>query len=189
MSTTTHTDTPKDTGAPTPGAERKANPLWNPYVAGVGLGLTLLLSFVTLGVGLGASAAVARVGTVAAHSVAPVAVEENEYMGQWLQGGSPLLYYLVFMAVGVLVGGLISAWASYRIRPGIERGPRLSRPSRLVLAIVGGLIVGFASRLAMGCTSGQALTGGALLLSGSWAFMLAVFGGAYGVAWFVRRAW
>ena len=40
-----------------------------------------------------------------------------------------------------------------------------------------------------GCTSGQALTGGALLNLGSWAFMMCVFGGAYAVAWFFRRQW
>jgi hypothetical protein len=40
-----------------------------------------------------------------------------------------------------------------------------------------------------GCTSGQALTGGALLNLGSWAFMMCVFGGAYAVAVFFRRQW
>ena len=41
--------------------------------------------------------------------------------------------------------------------------------------------------LARGCTSGQALTGGALLNAGSWAFMMCVFGGAYAVAWFFQE--
>jgi hypothetical protein len=40
-----------------------------------------------------------------------------------------------------------------------------------------------------GCTSGQALTGGALLNLGSWAFMMCVFGGAYAVALPFRRQW
>jgi hypothetical protein len=43
--------------------------------------------------------------------------------------------------------------------------------------------------LTRGCTSGQALTGGALLSVGSWAFMFSVFGGGYALAYFVRRAW
>jgi hypothetical protein len=37
--------------------------------------------------------------------------------------------------------------------------------------------------------SGQALTGGALLNAGSWAAMMCIFGGAYGLAWFVRKLW
>lgn len=174
----------------TPVAARDAPaPYWNPYLAGVGLGLTLLLSFVTLGAGLGASGGIARCGAAAAHVVAPQAVEVNPYMKDWFEGGSPLSYYLVFMALGSFVGGLLSAWTAGRIRPSVERGPRSSRAQRIALAAAGGAIVGFASRLAMGCTSGQALTGGALLLVGSWAFMLAVFAGAFGFAWFVRRQW
>jgi hypothetical protein len=167
----------------------RPEPLWNPYMAGIGLGLTLLLSFVTLGAGLGASAGLARTGAELVHQIAPETVESNAYMGRWFEDGSPLRYYLVFMAGGVILGGLISAWAGRRIRPMVERGPRISGKNRLLLAILGGVLVGFASRLAMGCTSGQALTGGALLLTGSWIFMLMVFAGAYGFAWFVRRAW
>jgi len=60
---------------------------------------------------------------------------------------------------------------------------------RLGYALVGGVIVGFASRLAQGCTSGQALSGGALLLTGSMVFMLCLFAGGYATAWFVRRQW
>jgi hypothetical protein len=60
---------------------------------------------------------------------------------------------------------------------------------RLGYALAGGVIVGFASRLAQGCTSGQALSGGALLLTGSIVFMLCVFAGGYAAAWFVRRQW
>jgi hypothetical protein len=164
-------------------------PFWNPYMAGVGLGLTLLLSFISLGAGLGASGSIARTSSTLAHKVAPSFIEENSYFGEWFQGGSPLAYYLVFMTVGVFFGGLLSAWAARRIRPSVERGTRISRGGRLTLAILGGVLVGFASRLAMGCTSGQALSGGALLLSGSWVFMLAIFAGAYGFAWFVRKEW
>jgi hypothetical protein len=49
--------------------------------------------------------------------------------------------------------------------------------------------MGFGAKLARGCTSGQALTGGALLNVGSWAFMLAVFAGGYAMAYVMRRQW
>jgi hypothetical protein len=49
--------------------------------------------------------------------------------------------------------------------------------------------MGFAAKLTRGCTSGQALSGGAVMSVGSWAFMLSVFGGGYAVAWFLRRQW
>ena len=40
-----------------------------------------------------------------------------------------------------------------------------------------------------GCTSGQALTGGAILNVGSLVFMGAVFAAAYALAYFVRKEW
>ncbi len=40
-----------------------------------------------------------------------------------------------------------------------------------------------------GCTSGQALVGGAELSIGSWAFMFSIFAGGFAVAYFVRRQW
>jgi hypothetical protein len=43
--------------------------------------------------------------------------------------------------------------------------------------------------MSRGCTSGQALSGGALMSVGSWIFMLCVFAGGYAVAYFVRRQW
>jgi uncharacterized membrane protein YedE/YeeE len=164
---------------------------WNPYFAGVALGLVLLASFVVLGAGLGASGAIARVGAAAAHLVAPQAVEANPYFAPWYAEGHPLRHYLVFMAIGIFFGGLAAALSAGRRerRMILERGPRASAATRAILAVAGGLLAGFSSRMAGGCTSGQALTGGALLLAGSWAFFLSVFAGAFGSAWFVRRQW
>ncbi len=59
----------------------------------------------------------------------------------------------------------------------------------MVYAFIGGMTMGIGSRLARGCTSGQALTGGALLSVGSWVFIIAVFLTAYAVAYFVRKEW
>ncbi len=167
----------------------EAQRYWNPYVAGFGLGLTLLVSFVALGVGLGASGSTARLAASAAHALAPQAVERNGYLGPWFEGGSPLSNYLVFMSVGTLLGGLLSALFARRVEVAVERGGRISTPARLALALAGGLLVGFASRMAAGCTSGQALTGGALLLGGSWAFLVAVFAGGFLIAPLVRKEW
>ena len=56
-------------------------------------------------------------------------------------------------------------------------------------AFIGGGFMGYGARMARGCTSGQALSGGAVLSVGSWAFMFAVFAGAYALAYFVRKLW
>lgn len=166
-------------------------PAWSPYFAGLGLGVTLLLAYWFLGTGLGASGGVARFSAWVWHAALPGHVEGSAYFGKWFQSGGPhvLQYYLVFMIIGVFVGGLLSALGSRRIQPMIERGPRISAKNRLWFALGGGVLVGFASRLARGCTSGQGLTGGALLFTGSLVFLACMFIGGYAVAYFVRREW
>ena len=46
----------------------------NPYLAGIGLGLVLLASFLIMGKGLGASGAASRLGVSAVDTLAPVGV-------------------------------------------------------------------------------------------------------------------
>ena len=166
-------------------------PIWSPYFAGFGLGVTLLLAYWFLGTGLGASGGVARFSAWVWHALLPGHVEGSAYFGKWFQPGGPhvLHYYLVFMVVGIFLGGLLSALGSRRIQPMIERGPGISAKGRLWFALGGGVLVGFASRMARGCTSGQGLTGAALLLTGSLVFLACIFIGGYAVAYFVRREW
>jgi uncharacterized membrane protein YedE/YeeE len=128
---------------------------------------------VTLGAGLGASGGISRIGASLSMCVSPAHTLGSDYFGKW--GDRPLNYYLVYMFAGVFIGALFSALLANRVRFQVERGAASSITRRLGLALAGGLIAGFASRLAQGCTSGQALSGGALLLTGSIVFMLCLF--------------
>lgn len=167
-------------------------PYWNPYVAGVLLGLVLLGSFVIMGFGLGSSGAVTRLGVGAAHLVAPEAVENSPYMAKYVTGPSHILdNWLVFLVLGVFLGGLVGAYSGGRLKMEVVRGKGggVTPRGRIGLAILGGILMGVAARFSRGCTSGQALSGGALLSVGSWVFMMAVFAGGYLMAPFVRRQW
>ena len=161
----------------------------NPYLAGVGLGLVLLSAFVVMGRGLGASGAFTATVTWLLNAVAPGYVASREFLATRLNDGHPLKEWLVFEVLGVLAGAFVSALLAGRLARGIEKGPRVTAARRLAFAFTGGAIAAVGAALARGCTSGQALTGGSLLNLGSWVFMLAVFGGGYGIAWFVRRQW
>lgn len=162
----------------------------NPYLAGIGLGLVLLAAFVLVGRGLGASGAFASGAATVATLIAPDATHNNAYFARYLSGdGKPTVDWLVIELTGVIIGGLVSASLAGRLHVTIERGPRINDPTRLVFAFAGGAIMGVGAMLARGCTSGQALTGGALLSVGSWLFILAAFAAAYAVAPFLKRAW
>lgn len=165
-------------------------PYWNPYVAGVLLGLTLLATFVVAGQGLGASAFPKRAFAVVTNTVAPEWTAANPLLGSYVaNGANPLRNWLVVEVIGVFFGGLIGAVSAGRFKATVEKGPRISTKGRMWYAFAGGIIMGFGAALARGCTSGQALSGGASLATGSWLFMLMVFAGGYSVAYFVRRQW
>ncbi|PKK89795.1 MAG: hypothetical protein CVV64_12660 [Candidatus Wallbacteria bacterium HGW-Wallbacteria-1] len=160
---------------------------WNPYLCGVLLSLTLLGSYLILGTGLGASAGLARFGAWCELAIAPARTLSSEYFGNW--GKSPLNYYLVFMFIGTFFGGLTGCAMAGNFSWRIEKGASCKPRMRLLLSLVGGILVGFASRLANGCTSGQALSGSGALLTGSMVFLICIFVGGYGAAWFFRRQW
>ncbi|OFZ22325.1 MAG: hypothetical protein A2X94_01895 [Bdellovibrionales bacterium GWB1_55_8] len=163
---------------------------WHPYVAGVALGLVLLSSLVLMSKGLGASGAAHRLGVAALNSVASSHVDASAAMsGFKADGASPLDDWLIFEVLGALLGGWVAAYSAGRLKLGIQKGPNVSTKKRLVLALTGGIIMGIAARLARGCTSGQALTGGAMLSAGSWLFMFSVFAGGYALAKLTRRQW
>jgi len=166
-------------------------PYSNPYLAGIGLGLVLLAAYVIMGRGLGASGAFSSMIAAGVQTVAPEHAANNSFFGEYLGDGTtnPLKDWLVFEVLGVFVGGLISGLFAHRIKRTVEKGDRVSVRSRLIYAFVGGALMGIGAKLARGCTSGQALSGGAILNFGSWAFMIMVFAGAYATAYFVRRQW
>jgi hypothetical protein len=186
---------------PAPLPVSDAKPYWNSYAAGAALGLVLLSAFVFTGRGLGASGAMTRMAAYSlqkveaavlggTHAEASTLARQNAYTGQYVGGtADPFDDFLVYMFVGVLVGGFLSGVGARRIGFEVVHGSNTTMRRRLVLAALGGFISAYGARLARGCTSGQALTGGATLALGSWIFMLAVFAGGYGIAWFVRKEW
>ncbi len=169
---------------------RTAQPYMNPYLAGIGLGLVLLAAFVLIGRGLGASGAFNSTIAWLLSLLAPSYARANPFLAPYLEGDShPLKAWLVFEVAGVLVGALVSGLLAARVGVAVEKGPRVSVATRLALAFLGGGLMAWGAALGRGCTSGQALSGGALLNLGSWVFMMCVFGGAYAVAFLVRRQW
>lgn len=164
-------------------------PFWSPLAAGIVLGLALLLTFVITGHGLGASGFVTRFAAQANDWVAPQATAENAYFGPFMKAGAPLMSWITWEVVGVLIGAWLGAKGAGRISVKVERGPRASSGSRLGYALIGGALVGFGARLARGCTSGVGLSGGATLAVAGFVFLIGFFAAGFAVSYFMRRAW
>lgn len=170
--------------------KRATKPFINAYLAGILLGIVLFLAFFITGNGLGASGGLNRVVVFFEDALVPDHVDNTPYLASMAGGNTnPLDSWVVFITLGTVIGGFLSGWWHGRIKVETNRGPRMSVRSRWLMAFIGGAIMGYGARLARGCTSGQALSGGAVLSVGSWAFMFAVFAGGYAVAYFVRKFW
>ncbi len=166
-------------------------PYLNPYIAGILLGLLLLVTFFISSKGFGASGALNKVVASGLHLVAPQHVENHEYISRYVaDNGKPDHgTWLIIQLIGVVVGGFLSGMWSGRLRLDVEKGPNISNRGRLIFALFGGVLIGFAARMARGCTSGQGIAGGAMLSAGSWIFLMAIFAGGFATAYFVRKQW
>jgi uncharacterized membrane protein YedE/YeeE len=152
--------------------------------------MVLFLAFFITGNGLGASGGLNRILVLVEDAVAPEHVDRTPYLLKMAGGDTnPLDSWIVLITAGTVVGGFASGLINKRVRLETNKGPRISNRTRWLMAFAGGILMGYGARFARGCTSGQALSGGAVLSVGSWAFMFAVFGGGYALAYFFRKFW
>ena len=167
----------------------KGNNYWSPYISGALLGLTLLASFYAAGRGLGASGAFSVAAGVGVNAIAPGYAGSLEYFSRYLGYASPLLDWNVFLIIGVFLGALSGALVFKRFRMEFDKARAMSTGTRMLTAFGGGVLIGFAARLARGCTSGVALTGGSQLALAGWVFVIAMFASGFLFAALFRRYW
>ncbi len=166
---------------------KKGN-FWSPYLAGVGLGITLLASFVIAGQGLGASRAFTVVAGTGMKAVAPEYTSSLTYLAKYLER-SPFEDWTTVLVIGLQIGAFAGVLLGRAFKVQVDRGSRMSIATRAMTALGGGMILGFASRLARGCTSGVALTGGAQFALAGWIFVIAMFASGFLFASLFRRLW
>ncbi len=166
----------------------KKENFWSPYLAGAGLGLTLLAAFVIAGQGLGASRAFAVGAGSGLKAILPAYTATLNYLSPYLER-SPFADWTFLEVAGLLVGAFAGALLSHGFKLQFDRGAQVGIGVRTLTAFGGGAIIGFASRLARGCTSGVALTGGSQLAVSGWVFVIAMFAGGFLFAAMFRRLW
>jgi len=167
----------------------KRDNFWSPYIAGLGLGLTLLASFIIVGWGLGASSAFSLLTGVGLGKLSPAYAHRLIYFSQYLNVEAPLLNWVLFEIMGLFAGALVASLAGGNFMVKFDKAEHMSAGTRLVSAFGGGILIGFASRLARGCTSGVALSGGAQLALAGWVFVIAMFVSGFVGAVLFRRLW
>jgi uncharacterized membrane protein YedE/YeeE len=121
-------------------------------------------------------------------AVFPAYTATLTYLSKYLEH-SPFQDWTFFEVTGVLIGAFVGVLMSRGFRVRFDRGSAMSVGTRVMTAFGGGIVLGFASRLARGCTSGVALTGGAQFALAGWVFVIAMFAGGFLFAALFRRLW
>ncbi|MEN8187099.1 MAG: YeeE/YedE thiosulfate transporter family protein [Bacteroidota bacterium] len=163
---------------------------WNPYFGGFLLGLLIIFTFYMTGRGLGASGAMKSGVVTIVDTVASSHAESNAYYSRFIkEGDSPMNSWLVFEALGVLLGAFLSGAIAGRLKLKVEHSPKITSKKRIIFALIGGTLFGLGAQIARGCTSGAALSGMAVLSTGGFLTMLAIFGTGFLVSFFFRKNW
>lgn len=163
----------------------------NPYLAGILLGVFMIAAYYFSGEGLGASGALKAVVVTAVNDVNHDYAAKAHYFKGRVQDEekSPAKTWLVFEIIGVIAGAIISAAIFGRLKLKIEKAPHITNKTRLIAALIGGILFGVGTQLGRGCTSGLVMSGmGVLSLSG-FIGLIAIFGGGYVIAYFFRKLW
>ena len=143
---------------------------WSSYAVGIGIGILSWLSFLISGKPLATSTSFAQTGGMIENFITGGKAEQRPYYKkiklrinwQWM------------LVVGVVLGSFLSAIISGDFQVGVWV-PSLwastfgnSAGLRVFVALIGGIILGFGSRFAGGCTSGHGISGTLQLAVSSW---------------------
>lgn len=165
-----------------------SDPVWSPYVVGVGIGVLSWLTFLLSDRPLGVSTAFAKTAGMIEKAIRGPKVAEKTYY----QENKPAIDWEWMLVIGLFFGALTSALVSNTFQwewvPGMwETAFGGNVFIRLAVAIFGGICVGFGARWGCGCTSGHGISGNLQLVLGSWLASACFFIGGIAAAMFIYR--
>ena len=161
---------------------------WSPYLVGAGIGVLSWLTFVFSEKAVGASSAYAAVAGMIGTAIAP----KHTASLQYYQKNSPKIGWEVAFVGAAIVGAFISAYTSGELTNQWLHPMWVARfgdsiALRAVVAIIGGALMAFGSRIADGCTSGHGISGTLQLNPGSWITVICMFIGGIATAFLMYR--
>ena len=150
---------------------------WSPYIVGIGIGILSWLSFLISRKPLGTSTAYVRTCGMIVKKLNSTFVQENEYFKIKI----PEIDWQWMLVLGIIIGSFISANLSGQFAitwlPPTDFASilNLTVTGRLISALIGGILLGFGSRWADGCTSGHGISGTLQLSISSWIAVICFF--------------
>ena len=159
---------------------------WSPYVVGIGIGVLSWLTFLISKKPIGCSTAFARTSGMIEKFFRGDKVEQKLYY----QEVKPIVDWEWMLVIGIVIGSLISSLLSgdfqwQWVPPRWEAAFGGSVILRIIVAVFGGICLGFGARWAGGCTSGHGISGTLQLAVSSWISAICFFIGGIVTALFM----
>ncbi len=172
-------------------------PEWSPYVAGAGLGLVAILSLLLSSARLPAPTLIGASGAYE-NLVAPVgqALDPKSTYFRFVMpppGSDPASWWSILVLLGIFLGGLASALLSgtfkWRKLPDQQWESVFGKSvaKRWLIVFGAAALLEYAAGIAGGCTSGLAISGGAVLAPGAFVFIAGMFASGIVTAWLLYR--
>lgn len=162
---------------------------WSPYVVGVGIGILSWLTFLISGKPISTSTTFARVGGMMEKLISGEKAGQRPYY----QKIKLEINWQWMLVTGIVLGSFLSAFISDDLHANAWV-PTLwatafgdSEVLRIVVAMAGGVLLGFGARFADGCTSGHGISGTLQLAVSSWISVVFFFIGGVLTAQFIYR--
>ena len=151
---------------------------WSPYAVGIGIGILSWLTWLISKKPIGCSTSFARTAGMIEKLIRGKQVADKPYY----QEVKPAVDWQWMLVAGMVVGALISSllsgdfgwqWIPAQWAAAFGTNALL----RVVVALLGGILLGFGARWAGGCTSGHGISGTMQLAISSWISAICFFVG------------
>jgi len=168
---------------PSSGGSVLTMPRWSPYAVGIGIGVLSWLAFLLSDKPLGCSTAFARSAGMFERLARGKKVDEKPYYQQF----KPAIDWEWMLVFGILVGALAAAllsgtfelqWVPSKWQAAVGSSGMV----RWLVALFGGICIGFGARWAGGCTSGHGISGTLQLAVSGWIAAAGFFVGGIATA-------
>lgn len=151
---------------------------WSPYAVGIGIGVLSWFTWLISRKPIGCSTSFARSAGMIEKLLRGNRVETRPYY----QVVQPTVDWQWMLVLGMVVGAFLSSRLSGDFRwqwipPQWAATFGTSVPVRVLVALLGGVLLGFGARWADGCTSGHGISGTMQLAVSSWISAICFFVG------------
>lgn len=161
---------------------------WSPYAVGIGIGILSWFSFLISRKPIACSTTFAKTSGM----IEKLLQGEKVGLKAYYQRIGLDVDWQWMLVVGIIIGSLVSALLSgdfqWQWIPSIWATAFGSNPLlRVIVALVGGVCIGFGARWADGCTSGHGISGTLQLTISSWISTICFFIGGIVTAHIIFR--